>query len=198
MTEQPLQPLDHLDPPSSSPDPDTAATQPLPSPMPVPPDPDDATQPLPPPPPRQHPIHRPPAGLIAALAVGVVIAGAVLVMLIGRIDRKPAEAAETAPQRFASPQALVEYLDRRGLPCTGYEPVDASAALGRGRCEAAGQEVGVGVYAIHSDVEAQWSSLADGGRPLFMALGENWTVEGPADWTRRVAEVMNAQYRQQP
>ncbi|MFG2044167.1 hypothetical protein [Dactylosporangium sp. NPDC048998] len=178
MTEQPHQPLDHLDPPVSDP---------------------EATQPLPPPPPRLHPVHRPPVALIAGLAAGVVIAGAVLAVLLGRIGRDPDPAAETPPRRFASPQALVEYLDRRGLACDDYEAVDdARDAVGRGRCVAAGQQVDVGVYAVHSEVEAQWVALAGIREPLFMALGENWAVDGPADWTKRVAEVMNVQYRARP
>jgi hypothetical protein len=227
VTEQQHQPLDHAHPPTPDADNASAATQPLPSPADisaaradtiarrsraaaaaaaaalVSPADIDATQPLPPPPPREHPVHKPPTAMIAALAAGVLVAGAVLVVLIGRIDREPAEAADAAPQRFSSPQALVEYLDRRGLTCTGYEAVDAAAAtlagkaLERGRCMAGGHQVGVGVYSIRSDVEAQWSTAADSHAPLYMALGENWTVDGPADWTKRVADVMSAQYRAQ-
>ncbi|WP_433076166.1 hypothetical protein ACQP1P_31000 [Dactylosporangium sp. CA-052675] len=168
----------------------------------------DATQPLPPPPPRPHPEHRPPTAMIATLAAGVLVVGAVLVVLIGRIDRGHAPAADSAPQTFTSPQALVDYLDRRGLPCSGYEAVGVDAdvpakAVGRGRCTAAGGPVDVGVYAGHGDVEAEWSAEAGqsgraGRGPLFMALGENWTIDGPADWTRRVADVMSAQFRSQP
>ncbi|WP_432825231.1 hypothetical protein [Dactylosporangium sp. CA-092794] len=158
----------------------------------------EATQPLPPPPPREHHIHRPPALLIALLAAGVVLAGALLAVLIGRIDREPAAAAESPPQRFPSPQALVDYLDRRGLECTGYEAVEgAGNALGQGRCTAAGAEVGIGVYAAHSDVEAQWTALSGRRVPLYMAIGDNWAVDGPAEWTKRVAEALNAQYRVQ-
>ncbi|MFI5910435.1 hypothetical protein [Dactylosporangium sp. NPDC051541] len=205
MTEQPQQPLDHAD----TPGPDSAATQPLTSAAmaaarsrALTADIDDATQPLPPPPPREHPVHRPPTAMIAALAVGVLVAGAAVAILIGRIDRQPAAAADAAPQWFNSAQSLVDYLDRRGLPCTGYEAVDAVAAatvpgsVSRGRCTAGGSAVGVGVYSEHSDVEVQWSTQAGHG-PLFMAIGQNWTVDGPADWTRRVAEVMSAQYRTQ-
>ncbi|HTJ37489.1 MAG TPA: hypothetical protein VL738_30030 [Dactylosporangium sp.] len=176
MTEEPHEPLDHQD----APVPDPEATVPLPPPV------------------RPEPDHRPARGLIAGLAAGVVLAGGVLAVLIGRIDRSPAEAAEGPPQRFASPQALVDYLDRRGLTCDAYETVgDSRDGIGRGRCEAGGASVGVGVYAIHSEVEAQWSSLAGSREPLFMALGDNWTVDGPADWTRRVADALNAQYRAQ-
>ncbi|WP_433617392.1 hypothetical protein ACQP2P_17785 [Dactylosporangium sp. CA-139114] len=164
----------------------------------------DATQPLPPPPPRPHPEHRPPTAMIATLAAGVLVVGAVLVVLIGRIDRGHAPAADSAPQTFTSPQALVDYLDRRGLPCSGYEAVGVAAdvpakAVGRGRCTAAGGPVDVGVYAGRGDVEAEWSAEAGraGRGPLFMALGENWTVDGPADWTKRVADVMSAQFRSQ-
>ncbi|MEU7866906.1 hypothetical protein [Dactylosporangium sp. NPDC049140] len=162
---------------------------------------DDATQPLPPPPPREHPVHRPPTAMIATLAAGVLVVGAVLVVLIGRIDRHPSVAEDVAPQTFSSPRALVDYLDRRGLPCTGYEAVEAAAVVvkagERGRCTAGGRQVGVGVYAGHDEAEAQWAAEAGRG-PLFMALGENWTVDGPADWTKRVADVMSAQYRAQP
>ncbi|GAA3287686.1 hypothetical protein Dvina_35750 [Dactylosporangium vinaceum] len=207
MTDEPHPPLDHADPPES----DSAATQPLTSSAmaaarsrALTADLDDATQPLPPPPPREHPVHRPPTAMIAALAVGVLVAGAAVAILIGRIDREPAATADAAPQWFTSAQALVDYLDRRGLPCSGYEAVDASPAVAtvsgsvsRGRCTAGGSAVGVGVYAEHSDVEAQWSTQAGGHAPVFMALGQNWTVDGPADWTRRVAEVMSAQYRTQ-
>ncbi|MEV8513648.1 hypothetical protein [Dactylosporangium sp. NPDC051484] len=176
MTEQSHQPLDHLDRPAPDP---------------------EATQPLPPPPPRLHPVHRPPVALIAGLAAGVVIAGAVLAVLLGRIGPDPDPAKP--PRWFSSPQALVDYLDRRGLSCDGYEAVDDTQnAVGRGHCVAAGQPVDVGVYAGHSDVEAQWAAQAGSREPLFMALGENWAVDGPADWTRRVAEVMNAQYRARP
>ncbi|MER7007103.1 hypothetical protein ABT297_29250 [Dactylosporangium sp. NPDC000555] len=178
MTEKPREPLDHLDPPAPDP---------------------EATQPLPPPPPRQHPVHRPPVALIAFLAAGVVIAGAVLAILLGRIGPDPAPASGSPPRRFLSPQALVDYLDRRGLGCDGFQAVDdARNAVGRGRCVAAGQPVAVGVYEGHSDVEAQWVAMAGSREPLFMALGENWAVDGPAGWTRRVAEVMNVQYRAQP
>nr|BFE56822.1 hypothetical protein GCM10020063_013480 [Dactylosporangium thailandense] len=172
---------------------------------------DDSTQPLPPPPPRPRPEHRPPTAMIATLAAGVLVVGAVLVVLIGRIDRGHTPAADSAPQTFPSPQALVDYLDRRGLPCSGYEAVGVAAnvpakAVGRGRCTADGRPVDVGVYAGHSDVEAEWSAESgqsggpgrSGRGPLFMALGENWTIDGPADWTRRVADVMRAQFRTQP
>lgn len=158
----------------------------------------DATMPLPPPPPRPDPVTRPPVALIAALAAGVVVAGAVLAVLVGRIGRAPAETAEASPKRFPSPQALVAYLDGRGLACTGYEAVESAPnAIGRGRCVAAGSEVGVGVYAAHSDAEAEWVALARSQATLYMALGENWTVDGPAEWIRQVAEVMDAQYRGQ-
>jgi hypothetical protein len=157
----------------------------------------EATVPLPPPV-RHDPEHRPPTAIVAGLVAGVLIAGGVLAVLIGRIDREPAAVAEDPPQRFASPQALVEYLDRRGLTCGDFEAVDAvHDGTGRGRCLAGGAQVGVGVFAIHDEVEAQWSSLAGGRGPLFMALGENWTVDGPAGWTKRVAEVLDAQYRAQ-
>ncbi|MEV6923010.1 hypothetical protein AB0M46_00650 [Dactylosporangium sp. NPDC051485] len=225
MTEQPHQPLDHL----AEPVPDAeAVTQPLPPPtdlgvgaaaqplpppadlgvkaaaQPLLPEPADldlgaATQPLPPPPPKEHPVHRPPVGLIAALAIGVVVAVAVVIVLLGRIGKEPAAAAETPPQRFPSPQALVEYLDRHGLSCDSYEALDdASDAFGRGRCVAGGATVGVGVYEAHAEVEAEWKTLAGSRDRLFMALGDNWAVDGPADWTRRVAEALNAQYRAQP
>ncbi|MER7276597.1 hypothetical protein ABT369_19355 [Dactylosporangium sp. NPDC000244] len=166
---------------------------------------DDSTQPLPPPPPRPRPEHRPPTAMIATLAAGVLVVGAVLVVLIGRIDRGHAPTADSAPQTFPSPQALVDYLDRRGLPCSGYEAVGVDAnvpakAVGRGRCTADGRPVDVGVYAGRGDVEAEWSAEAgqSGHGPLFMALGENWTIDGPADWTKRVADVMRAQFRTQP
>ncbi|WP_426504059.1 hypothetical protein ACPPVO_41480 [Dactylosporangium sp. McL0621] len=162
---------------------------------------DDATQPLPPPPPREHPVHRPPTAMIATLAAGVLVVGAVAVVLVGRIDRPPSVAEDVAPQTFSSPRALVDYLDRRGLPCSGYEAVEAPAGVvkagERGRCTAGGRQVGVGVYAGHAEIEAQWAAEAGRG-PLFMALGENWTVDGPADWTKRVAGVMGVQYRAQP
>ncbi|WP_433204508.1 hypothetical protein ACQP00_36045 [Dactylosporangium sp. CS-047395] len=160
--------------------------------------PSDATLPLPPPPPKQHPIHRIPTAWVAVLAAGVLVAGVVLAVLVTRIGHEPAQAAD-APQTFSSPHALVDYLERRGLPCSGYEAVSAPGkATERGRCTAGGQVVGVGVYPAHSDVEAQWSAEAGNPGPLFMALGENWTVDGPADWTKRVADALSAQYRAQP
>jgi hypothetical protein len=154
----------------------------------------EATQPLPPPMPRPHPVIRPPLKLIAALAAGVVIAGAVLGLLVQRMDREPA-GGDAAPTTFATPQALVSYLGERGLVCTGYESVQTGQDGGRGRCVAGGADVAVGVYAAASDVEALWAAAAGTGHPVAMALGQNWTVNGPADWTRRVADVMNVQYR---
>ncbi|MGI5242735.1 hypothetical protein [Dactylosporangium sp. CA-139066] len=187
MTEEPEEPLDH----QAQLEPDAEATVPLP-------DLDgQPTVPLPPPV-RTEPAHRPPTALIAGLVAGVLIAGGVLAVLVGRIGREPAAASEGPPQRFASPQALVEYLDRRGFACNSFEAVgDLHDGTGQARCVAGGARVGVGVYAIHSEVEAQWSALAGSRDPLFMALGENWTVDGPADWTKRVADALDAQYRAQ-
>lgn len=155
----------------------------------------EATQPLPPPAPPLHPVLRPPLGLIAVLAAGVVIAGAVLALLVERIDRDPAAAAEAPPHTFATPEALVEYLGGHGLPCGGYESVASAGTALHGRCAAGGAAVAVGVYKIHSEVEAQWAATAGVRQPVFMALGENWSVDGPADWTRQVADVLNVQYR---
>lgn len=110
-------------------------------------------------------------------------------------------AAAPAPRRFDTPQAIVTYLDTRGLTCSRYETVEgATSAVARGRCYVGTDEVTVGVYAIHSDVEAQWTtmtSLLGGIASVHMALGENWTVNGPAAWTKQVAEVMGVEFRQQ-
>jgi hypothetical protein len=137
-------------------------------------------------------VHRPPAALIAGLAVGVLLAAGLLVFLMTRIGHDSGPAPEAPPPTFASPQALVQYLDRHGLACDDYKAVSAA---GQGRCLAGGHEVGVGVYATHGDAEAQWVALSGSQGPVYMAVGENWTVEGPAGWTKRVADVMKAQYR---
>lgn len=94
------------------------------------------------------------------------------------------------------------YLDSVGNTCSGYEAVQgATGAIARGRCYVGASEVTVGVYAIHDDVEQHWQSLAGllkGVSPLYMALGENWTVNGPEMWTKQVAESMGATFRSQP
>jgi hypothetical protein len=154
------------------------------------------------------PRHRRRAWLVAAVVVAaLLIAGATAVGLSLRPDGD-AEAAPSAspsaspvPSRFDSPQALVTYLDSIGHTCSGYEAVQgATGAIARGRCYVGADEVTVGVYAVHSDVQAQWDLLAgtlQGISPVYMALGENWTVGGPEQWTKQVAVSMGATFRSQ-
>lgn len=152
----------------------------------------------------------------AVVAAVLLVAGAVTVGLALRSDgsetagassspspsASPSPSTGPAPQRFDTPQALITYLDSRGHTCNRYESVEGALnAVGRGRCYVGAAEVTVGVYAIHSDVEAQWQTMAGllaGVSPVYMALGENWTVNGPEAWTRQVADTMGVVFRAQP
>jgi hypothetical protein len=147
--------------------------------------------------------------LVVAIVVAVLlVAGAIAVSLSlrsgGGTEAAPSASltASPVPSRFDSPQALVTYLDSIGHTCSGYEAVQgATRAIARGRCYVGADEVTVGVYAIHSDVQAQWDLLAgtlQGISPVYMALGENWTVGGPEQWTKQVAASMGATFRSQP
>jgi hypothetical protein len=143
--------------------------------------------------------------LLVALAVSLGVA-------FGDDDRQPAAsqaaaaattgAPSVAPRRFETPQALVTYLDSRGHTCSRYEAVQgATGAVARGRCYVGATEVTVGVYAIHSDAEAQWQLIAGtmkGILPVYMVIGENWTIGGPEAWARQVADTMGAEFRAQP
>jgi hypothetical protein len=151
--------------------------------------------------------------LIAIIGTLLLIAVAIsLGVAFGDDDHQPAASHSAAaatpgapsvvPRRFETPQALVTYLDSRGHTCSRYEAIQgAKNAVGRGRCYVGATEVTIGVYAIHSDAEAQWQLIAGtmkGILPVYMVIGENWTIDGPEAWARQVADTTGAEFRAQP
>ena len=112
-------------------------------------------------------------------------------------------AVSATPPTFATTQKLLAYLDAKGLGCGNYTPVaNPIGAITRGSCYVSGTlEVAVGIYSTRADADATWTNLSGmlrGVTSINMAIGPNWTVAGPDDWTRRVASATGADYRTQP
>lgn len=139
--------------------------------------------------------------------LAAVMLGFALYRVSNHVDdsaaQRAAEAASPTPRTFTNAVDLLANLNALGLGCNNYEPIDRpTGAITRGVCYVSGTvEVTIGIYASRADAEATWSTLTGllhGVSPVDMAIGPNWTVSGPADWTRRVAAATGAEYRTQP
>lgn len=134
---------------------------------------------------------------VLMVALAVVIAGAIGVGAYVVLHRgaRPTT-APTAPAdggSYGSAADLIAALGRAGVPCTGYEPVEAptGGAIERGSCDIGADGVVVSIYESDAAALAAPQTLGQLNAGLIdtdITLGQNWTVncDGQA-MARRIA-----------
>lgn len=138
------------------------------------------------------------ATIVVAALVAVLVG--VLAFAAGRnSDDAAAHATPPPPKTFSSPQQLIAEMEKRGLPCPGYSPVDKPIdAVAMADCTANGKDVLVTIYATHADALAAFqrvSGIMHGLSSTDMAVGENWTVNcDDASFAKQVAQALGGEY----
>jgi hypothetical protein len=127
-----------------------------------------------------------------AIRLAVVAVSVVAVAGCGSSGHQPAPIKSPSPARFETPQDVVGALEKAGLTCTDYQPIEnATGAVARGRCDVGGKEVDIGVYASHADAAGQLGRMETLGVGADMVTGDNWTVASDdPGFPDRVARVL--------